>query len=177
MENFGISASRTDGQHAVERAARGCVRIAVPFREEATGVGAVKTLLRLFSYLYHGLLALFLLLVSALALASGARSLHLDILPWSGATLAWVLLAASLFGLAAVLLAITRSVPVPFFLWSLVVAAMLLKGYVFSSFRFAAGVGVHTAIYLVLGSWLALLGAWFALRLPKPARVILNSSR
>jgi hypothetical protein len=128
-------------------------------------VGAVKTLLRVFGYLYHGLLALFLLLVSGLALASGARSLHLGVLPWSGATLAWILLAASLFGLITVLLAITRSVSSLFFLWSLVVAAMLLKGYVFSSYRFAPGVGVHTAAYLVLGSWLALLGAWCALGL------------
>jgi len=126
-------------------------------------VRAVKTLLRLFSYLYHGLLALFLLLVSAVALASGATSLHLDMLPWSGATLTWLLLAASLFALAAVLLAITRAISAPLFLWSLVVAGMLIRGYIFSSFRFAPGVGVHTAIYLMLGSWLALLGAWLAL--------------
>jgi hypothetical protein len=128
-------------------------------------VGAVKTLLRVFSYLYHGSLALFLLLVSALALGSGAASLHLDMLPWSGATLAWILLAASLFGLFAVLLAMTRARALLFFLWSLLVAGMLLKGYVFSSFRFAPGVGVHTAMYVVLGSWLALVGAWFALGL------------
>jgi hypothetical protein len=126
-------------------------------------VGAVKTLLRAFSYVYHGLLALFLLLVSALALGSGAASLRLDMLPWSGGTLAWILLGASLFGLIALLLAVSGSVAAPFFLWNLVVAAMLLKGYVFSSFRFAAGAGVPTATCLLLGSWLALLGAWFAL--------------
>jgi hypothetical protein len=132
-------------------------------------VGVVKTLLRLFSYLYHGLLALFLLLVSAVALGSGAGALHLDMLPWSGATLAWILLAASLVGLIALALAITRRGAALFFLWSLIVAAMLLKGYVFSNFRFAPGVGVHTAIHLLLGSWLALLGAWFAVRRPTPA--------
>ena len=128
-------------------------------------MGAVKTLLRLFSYLYHGVLALFLLLVSVLALGSRADSLRLDMLPWSGSTLAWVLLAASLFGLVAVLLAVIRGRALLFFLWSLLVAAMLLKGYVFSSYRFAPGIGVDTAIYGVLGSWLALVGAWFALRL------------
>jgi hypothetical protein len=132
-------------------------------------VGAVKTLLRLFSYLYHGLLALFLLLVSALALGSGAASLRLEMLPWSGAALAWILLVASLFGLVAVLLAIARSFAAPLFLWSLVVAVMLLKGYVFSSFRFEPGVGVHNAFHLLLGSWLALGGAWFALRSPRRA--------
>jgi hypothetical protein len=132
----------------------------------------VKTLLRLFAYLYHGLLALFLLLAAALALASGSASagaLHLDMLPWSGAALAWILLAASLFGLIALLLAIARRGAALFFLWSLLVAAMLLKGYVFSGFRFAPGVGVRTAIYLILGSWLALVGAWFAVRRAKPA--------
>jgi hypothetical protein len=128
-------------------------------------VGAVKALLRLFSYLYHGLLALFLLLVSALALASGAAPLRLDMLPWSGATLAWVLLGASIFGLISVLMAITRGRALLLFLWSLVVAVMLVKSYVFSSYRFAAGAGagVYTAVFLMLGSWLALLGAWFSL--------------
>jgi hypothetical protein len=139
----------------------------------------VRTLLRLFSYLYHGLLALFLLLVAALALASGsgtsgagtsgAGALHLEMLPWSGAALAWILLAASLCGLIALLLAIARRRAALFFLWSLLVAAMLLKGYVFSGFRFAPGVGVRTAIFLILGSWLALAGAWFAARRAKPA--------
>jgi hypothetical protein len=127
-------------------------------------VEAVKALLRLFSYLYHGLLALFLLALSAVALASGAAELRLDMLPWSGATLAWVLLAASLFGLLAVVLAVRRAGAALLFLWSLLVAAMLLKGYVFSGYRFAPGVGVRTAVSLVLGSWLALLGAWFAVR-------------
>jgi hypothetical protein len=127
-------------------------------------VGAVKALLRLFSYLYHGLLALFLLVVSALALGSGAASLHLDMLPWRGSTLAWVMLAASLLGLASVLRAMRRGRAGLLFLWSLVVAVMLLKGYLFSSYRFAPGPGVRTAAYLVLGSWLAALGAWFGLR-------------
>jgi hypothetical protein len=129
----------------------------------------VRTLLRLFSYLYQGLLALFLLTVAALALASGAGALRLEMLPWSGATLAWILLATSLVGLIALLLAIARRAAALFFLWSLLVAAMLLKGYVFSGFRFAPGVGVGTAIYLILGSWLALAGAWFAVRRTKRA--------
>ena len=132
-------------------------------------MGAVKALLRVFSYLYHGLLALFLLVVSILALTSGAHSLHLDMLPWSGATLAWILLASALIGLIAVARSIRRARYGLLFLWSLVVAVMLLKGYVFSAYRFAAGAGVSTAGYLVLGSWLALLGAWFSLGRRKTA--------
>ena len=94
------------------------------------------------------------------------RELHVShigfffMLPWRGVALAWVLLAASLCGLAALVLAIRGTLRVPFLLWSLLVVAMLLWGYVFSNYRFAQGVGVRTAIELMLGSWLALAGAW-----------------
>jgi len=50
-------------------------------------VVALKALVRYFSYVFNGLLALFLLAVSGLALASGAANLHLGMLPWSGAML------------------------------------------------------------------------------------------
>ena len=125
---------------------------------------AVKTLLRVFAYLYHGALALFLLGVSILALTSGGASLHLGMLPWHGGTLAWILLVSALLELVAVLRAIRRARPGLLFLWSLVVAFMLVKGYFFSSYRFAAGAGVRTALYLVIGSLLALVGAWVGVR-------------
>jgi len=123
------------------------------------------------------LLALFLLLVSALALASGARSLHLDMLPWSGRHPAWSCSPLLSSGWPQCCLAITRSVPVPFFLWSLVVAAMLLRGYVFSSFSLCRRRG--RAHRHIPGAWLVASASrrLFGLRLPKPARVILNSSR
>lgn len=132
-------------------------------------MGAVKALLRWFSYLYHGLLALFLLAVSVMALSSGAASLRLEMLPWQGATLAWTLLFTSLIGLASIMRSIRRGRGGLLFLWSLVVAFMLVKGYLFSSYRFAPGTGVATAVYLVLGSCLALIGAWFALPRNRPA--------
>ena len=69
-------------------------------------MAAVKTLLRLFSYLFHGLLALFLIAVSGLALASGAPSLRLDMLPWTGSTLAYVVFAGAALGLVTLLLAL-----------------------------------------------------------------------
>jgi O-antigen ligase len=61
--------------------------------------------MRFYSYLYHGLLALFLFAISLLALISDARTLHLDMLPWKGTTLTYIVFFAALFGLAAVLLA------------------------------------------------------------------------
>jgi len=123
---------------------------------------AVKMVLRLFSYLFHGVLALFLLVVSGFALTSGAPSLSLRMLPWTGSTLEWVVFLGALVGLSTVLLALRARLRLLFLLWSLAVAVLLLRGYFFSGYRFAPGT-VSTALYLIAGSLVAVLGAWFQL--------------
>ena len=133
---------------------------------------AVKTLLRLFSFVFLGLLALFLIAVSSFALTSGAPSLELGLLPWTGSTLAWVVLGGSLFGLVSVLLAMASKWRFLFFLWSLAVAVLLVRGYIFTGYRIPPG-GVSTAIGLTVGALIALLGAWFQLfrrRRERPGR-------
>ena len=122
-------------------------------------MGVVKAIVRLFSYVYHTLLALFLIAVSGLSLATG-QSLHLDMLPWTGSTLTWTLLLASIVGLVTVLLAVSGALRFPFFLWSLIVAGFLIRGFLFTGYRFEPGSGgVKTAVYLIVGSLIALLGA------------------
>jgi hypothetical protein len=123
-------------------------------------VGVVKAILRFLSYLFHALLASFLFAVSALALASGANVLHLAMLPWTGPTLTYVLFCGSLLGLLTLLLALKGSLRPLFFLWSLAVTVLLVKGYFLSGYHFAVG-EVRTALYLTAGSVIALLGAWF----------------
>ncbi len=132
---------------------------------------AVKTLLRLFSYLFHGLLALFLIAVSGLALASGTPSLELGMLPWTGMTLAWVVLGGSVVGLVIVVLALASKWRLLFFLWSLAVVFLLIRGYIFSGYHFQPG-SVSTAVLLTAASLLALAGACFQLfrRRPRPMR-------
>jgi hypothetical protein len=134
-------------------------------------VEAVKTLLRLFSYLYHGLLALFLIAVSGFALASGAPALRLDMLPWTGSTLAYVVFFGAVLGLATLLLAVRSKWRFLFLIWSLAVAVLLVRGYFFSGYHFQPG-SVSLALGLVAGSLLAVLGAWFQLvrRAKRPAR-------
>ena len=124
---------------------------------------AVKILLRLFSYLFHGLLALFLIAASGLALSSGTPSLDLRMLPWTGTTLEWVVLGCAFFGLIAVVLAIASKWRVLFLLWSLAVAVLLIRGYIFTGYRFPPGRGVSTAVALMAASLVALAGAWFQL--------------
>jgi len=124
----------------------------------------VRTLLRVISYLFHAALTLFLLAISGLTLSSGPGTLNLKMLPWTGDTLIFVLFFGSLFGLLSLILALSGRMPFLFFLWSLAVAVVLVKGYVFSGYGFRPG-EVTTAGYVLLGSLVSLAGAW-----PPPKR-------
>jgi hypothetical protein len=124
-------------------------------------VAAVKAILRAFSYLYHAGLALFLAAISGLALAATPQSLHLDMLPWTGSTLAYTVFFGSLFGLLTIVLAILGKLRPLFFLWSLVVLVLMVKGFFSSGFRFdPGGSGPKLAAYLIAGALIAVLGAW-----------------
>jgi hypothetical protein len=123
-------------------------------------------IVRYYSYLFHGILALFLIAVSGIALATDPSSLRLDMLPWAGTTLTYVVFFCGLFGLATVALAIFRKLPVLFFVWALVVVIMMLKGYLFSGYDFEPG-SLLTAAELTVGALIALAGPWLQIR---PAR-------
>ena len=120
-------------------------------------------IVRYYSYIFHGLLALFLIAVSGMALAVSPQSLHLDMLPWTGSTLTYVVFFGGLFGLLTVVLAILRKLPSLFFIWSLVVTVMMIKGYIFSGYGFEPG-GFSTAVELIVGSLIAIAGAWYQMR-------------
>lgn len=123
-------------------------------------MAAVKALLRLFSVLFHVLLALFLIAVSGLALLSRAGNLHLGMLPWTGSTLILVVFFSALFGFAAVALAVLGKWRALFLIWSLAVAVFMVKGYFLSGYRFVPG-EAGRALWLSVASWIAVLGAWF----------------
>ena len=118
--------------------------------------------MRYFSYAFHTLLALFLIAISAVAMSAGA-TLRLGMLPWSGETLSYVVLFGALAGLATVLLAVKGILRILFLIWSFLVFVLLVKGYFLSMYQFSPN-EVRTALYLVGGSLLALLGAWFQLK-------------
>lgn len=119
--------------------------------------------MRYYSYLFHGLLALFLAGVSGVALMGSPRSLHLDMLPWAGATLTHTVFFASLFGLLTVVLAAKRTLPALLLLWSLAVSVMLIYGYIFSGYSFEPG-EIKTALALIVGSLIAIPGPWLQMR-------------
>jgi uncharacterized membrane protein len=125
--------------------------------------------LTFFSYVFHGLLCLILFVISCLALAAGAQTLQLGMLPWTGSTLLYTLLAGSLVGLATVILTVRGHWRPLFFVWNLVVTLLLVKGYIFSGYHFAPG-EFRTAAYLIVGSVIALIGSWFAMSQKARAR-------
>jgi hypothetical protein len=119
----------------------------------------IKALLSFLSYVFHGLLCLILLAMSGLAMAAGAQTLQLGMLPWTGPTLLYTLFFGALLGLVTVILAIKGTWRPLFFVWSLVVMVLLLKGYIFSGYHFSPG-EFRTAMCLIVGSVIALMGAW-----------------
>ena len=121
-------------------------------------MAAVKFILSAFSYLFEGLLALFLAAIGGLALASGS-TLHLEMLPWTGSTLATVVLLGGLCGIVLVILAVFGKLRPVFFLWTLVVVVYLFKGYIFGGYHFDPS-SAKTAGYLMLGAVLGMIGGW-----------------
>ena len=126
---------------------------------EVVRLEVIKALLSFLSYVYHGLLCLIVLALCCLAMAAGAKSLELGMLPWTGTTLLYTLIFGALFGLLTIILAIKGTLRPLFFVWSLVVMLLLIKGYIFSGYHFAPG-EFRTAIYLIVGSIIGVLGAW-----------------
>jgi hypothetical protein len=131
-------------------------------------LATLKAVIIWLSYLFHFLLALLLLGIAGLALTSGPGNLRLEMLPWSGSTLDYIVLGGSLFGLLSIALALTGRLRLLFLLWSLAVAVLLTKGYIFSGYRFGAG-ELGRAGYLIAAAWVAVAGAWFQWR-PQSAR-------
>ena len=119
----------------------------------------IKALLSFLGYVFHGLLCLILFAMSGLAMAAGAQTLQLGMLPLTGSTLLYAVFFGALFGLVTVILAIQGRVRPLFFVWSLVVMLLLLKGYIFSGYRFSPG-EFPMAMCLIVGSMIALIGSW-----------------
>ena len=118
-----------------------------------------RALLSFLGYVYHSLLCLILIAVSGLAMATGAQTLQLGMLPWAGSTLLYTLFFGALFGLVTVLLAIRGTLRPLFFAWSLLVTVLLVKGYLFSGYRFGPD-EFRKVVYLIVGSVIALMGSW-----------------
>jgi len=133
-------------------------------------VGTIKALLRIFSYLFGGGLALLTLAISAVALRSGGE-LNLGFLPWTGKPLSYWLLGLALVGLITLLLAVSQASRLFFFLWNLGIFVLLFKGMFLSLYRFTGGaVSFKAGVWLTIGMLLSAVGSFPWPKRPEPVR-------
>lgn len=133
-------------------------------------MGTIKALLRIFSYLFGGLLALFALAIAALSLRSGGE-LNFGFLPWTGKLLSYWLVGLALLGLITLLLALRGTMRALFFLWSLGIFVLLFKGMFLSLYRFTGGaISFKAGAVLAAGLLLATIGSFPWPRKPEPVR-------
>jgi hypothetical protein len=123
-------------------------------------LAALKTLVGWISLLFHLLFCLSAVGLGAFATVWGPAGLRLGMLPWTGATLARILLFGGLFGLLSTVLAALGKLRFLFLFWTIAVASVLINRLLFGNYRFAPGEW-RPAVYLVSAAWVAVLGAIF----------------
>jgi hypothetical protein len=126
-------------------------------------------ILRVYSYLYHLVLCLFLLGLALVALLS-ANTLLMPMLPWSGAGLTQWLLWGSLTGLISLALAITGVFRFLFPLWTLTVLILMVQGYLIKPYTFEGAPDFYSALILIAGALIAFLASLTLFRSRRPRR-------
>jgi hypothetical protein len=127
--------------------------------------------MRVYSYLFHAIVAFFLCFVSIVAILNG-RNLQLDLLPFQGKTLTIVMLVGGLIGGLSVVLAFWGRVKILLLIWSVVVLLFMVKGYIFSPYYFGGTRNFLNALLFLFAAALAVLGAWLRYRQKPSERMI-----
>jgi hypothetical protein len=127
-------------------------------------------IIRIYSYVFHLVLALLLFGLAVVAFSTGMHNLRLDLLPWTGLTLSWWLLGLGLGGIILVGLAVWGVLRVLFLVWTVAVVALLIRGYVFSPYVFDGWEGFRLAVLFLAGACLAVIGGWLQFRYARARR-------
>jgi hypothetical protein len=133
---------------------------------------AIGFLLRVYSYLFHLLLCLFLLGIALIASTSG-QPLNLGMLPFAPEHMLRTVFILAVAGLFSTVLAMTRVFKLLFPVWAALVFYWLVRGFLFSSYTFPNAGAFKNALWLIFGALVALIGALWIL---KPRRGRLYSS-
>jgi hypothetical protein len=116
-------------------------------------------LLRIFAYLYHLILSLFLLGLGIVVWSGGENNLKLGMLPWEGAALTKAIVILGAVGLLCVLSAILGKFRWLLVLWSLFVLVMMFRGFFLSSYSFPGEGQFKFAVWLTAGALIAFLAS------------------
>jgi hypothetical protein len=120
-------------------------------------------LLRVFSYLYHTILCLFLLGVWLAADPVHAAP-RLAFVPLANEHMLTGILLLSLAGLVSTVLAVTGIFRFLFPIWTGVVLWFMLSGYFLSGYTFANADAFRNAVWLTLGALIGFAGGLSVLR-------------
>ncbi len=101
----------------------------------------MRTLLRVYSWLFGLGLSLCALALSLIAIAGGVNNLKVPIFSFEGAPVTWWLLALGVAGLLAVLLSATGVFRWLLPLWMLIAFVLLFRGYFAGPYTFAGSGG------------------------------------
>jgi hypothetical protein len=124
-------------------------------------LGFLRGVLRVYSWIFESLLCLLGIGVAIVSLTVGAADpVQFDFLPWSQAALPAWLIGLGILGLLFVLLAILGRLRILLFLFAAAAFVLLAKGFFLSTHTFEGAAEMRTALWLVLGSLLAIIGAW-----------------
>ncbi|MGB9606382.1 MAG: hypothetical protein ACPL88_10960, partial [Bryobacteraceae bacterium] len=107
--------------------------------QEVVVLRVLAALMRLYSYLFHGVLSLLMVVIALVSWFSGSHSLDLLLVPWRDEPLRWTLLVGGLAGLTIVWLATRDRAPVLFLGWSGLVFLALLRGFFFGWVHYVRG--------------------------------------
>lgn len=121
-----------------------------------------RTAMRIYSYLYHLLLCLFLVAVGAIALFSPGDYLRLPMLPWEEPALRYWVFFGGLAGAVSLFLAFKGKLRLLFRLWTVAVVAVMVYGFFLSRYAFSGASGFFNALAITLGALLAAWGSWLS---------------
>lgn len=132
--------------------------VTIPLTDGGSLRTAIGWLLRLYSYLFHLILSLFFVGIAIVASLSG-KPLTLKMLPWAGAALNHWVLGLGLAGLLCTVLAVTGIFRWIFPLWTLLVFALMLRGFFLTSYDFGGASEFRGAAWLTFGAFGAFLSS------------------
>ena len=126
-------------------------------------------ILRAFSYLFQFIASLALVGPALVALSSGHK-MRVDLLPWTGTALTYWMLGLGLLGFVSIFLAVKGTFRWLFFLWTLVVLVLLVRGFFLSPYTFGGKSEFQWALLLVASAILSVLGGYRVFRGPAKVR-------
>jgi hypothetical protein len=121
----------------------------------------LRGLLRVYSWMFEALVCLLGIGVAIVSLTVGSPDpVKVDWLPWSGGVLPAWLIGLGILGLLFVFLALIGRLRILLFLFAAAVFALFAKGLFFSTYTFEGPTEGRNAALVVLGAFVALVGAW-----------------